>query len=530
MSSAAPPSPTRTSRFDPLAVAILFLALALRLYRIDAPFVDAHSWRQVTNADIARLWAEGPIDFFYPSVSWGGPDGRVGLEFPLLQWLIALAWRLVGISNAAARLVTVAFSLVTVWLTYRLGARLFGTPAGRAAAFLMAVSPSLVYFGRAPLSDTPMLTFSVAAVLGYVAYAQTGRRSFALLGAVSLALAGLVKVPAVLVFGPVIWVGILSRGRHVWRDPWYVAAPLGALGAIALWYLHADQIYLETGLTQAVFRPSGTYPPEIAQWAGPFTTVSHWTRPELLTWDAAGELAFRYWALHLTPAFAVCTAAGVLTRRWPLATRSVVDVWMLAAASLVMVSLAGQLPHEFHQLPTLPPLALYFGMMAGPLFGAVFYERVPARWSGAARVAAGATLTALALLGFLMSGVVRHLYRPDNMNLAVIDAGWAIDHVIPADAPLATIEYERYGSNSPILLYFAHRQGWSFDATSISPSILIYLREHRGVCHLAVPDWPTVEAVRPDIVDFLRPFPRIDLPYTSSRYQLIELGCADAGA
>jgi 4-amino-4-deoxy-L-arabinose transferase-like glycosyltransferase len=361
---------TRTSRIaglDWCGLAIVLVAVAFRAWRLDVPFVDAHSWRQVTNADVARLWTEGPIDFFYPAVSWGGPDGRVGLEFPLLHLLMAWAWRLTGISDVGGRIVPAAFSVATVWLTYRLGTRLLDRAAGRAAAFLMAVSPSLVYFGRTPLSDTPMLTFSVGAVLGYVGYAQSGSRHLAVAGAVSLALAGLVKIPAILVLGPIGVVGLLRHGRDVWRDPWFTAAPLAAVGAVGLWYLHADQIFLESGLTQAIFRPSGTYAPDIGQWAGAFTTVSHWTRAEQLTRDTAATLGTAFWQLHLTPTFAVVALIGLLRWHWPLAGRAVVDVWALAAASLIAVSLQGQIVHEFHQLPALPPLALYFGMGAAPL-------------------------------------------------------------------------------------------------------------------------------------------------------------------
>ena len=162
----------------------------------------------------------------------------------------------------------------------------------------------------------------------------------------------------------------------MWRDPWFVAAPLAALGAVGLWYLHADQIYLETGLTQAIFRPSGTYPADIAQWAGRFTTVSHWTRAEHVTWATLGALAAQFWILHLTPVFAVVTVLGALRWHWPARGRAVVDAWAAAAAALVAVSLAGQLVHEFHQLPLLPPLALYFGMGAAPLFDGRTYARL----------------------------------------------------------------------------------------------------------------------------------------------------------
>ncbi len=503
----------------------MLLAVAFRAWRIDVPFVDAHSWRQVTNADVARLWTEGPIDVFYPPVSWGGPDGRVGLEFPLLHLLMALVWRVFGITDIGGRIVPAAFSVATVWLTYRLGTRLLGAPAGRAAAFLMAVSPSVVYFGRTPLSDTPMLTFSVAAVLGYVAYAQTGSRAMAFAGAVSLALAGLVKIPAILVLGPIAIVGVLRHGWRVWRDPWFVAAPLGALGAVGLWYLHADQIFLETGLTQAIFRPSGTYPPDIAQWSGVFTTVSHWTRADHLTWDTAATLGALFWELHLTPAFAVVAIIGALRWHWPLAGRAVVDVWALAAASLVAVSLAGQVVHEFHQLPMLPPLALYFGMGAAPLFDVRTYDRVAAAPRPIAVAAVAALLAWVAVRGFVESGVIQRLYRPAAMNTGLIDAGAAIAARTPVDALVATVEYERYGSNSPMLLYFAHRKGWSFDQVSISPDVIEYLRASRRVCYVAVGDWPSLDAARPDVIEYLRPFPHVDLPYTHGAYQLVDLGC-----
>ena len=55
-------------------------------------------------------------------------------------------------------------------------------------------------------------------------------RWMALGGAVSLALAGLVKIPAILVLAPIAVVGWLRHGWRLWRDAWFVAAPLAALG------------------------------------------------------------------------------------------------------------------------------------------------------------------------------------------------------------------------------------------------------------------------------------------------------------
>ncbi|MCC7179910.1 MAG: glycosyltransferase family 39 protein [Acidobacteria bacterium] len=500
--------------------------MSFRLYRIDAPYVDAHSWRQVTNADIARNWAEGPIQFAKPMVNWGGPDGRVGMEFPLLHLLTAWTWRITGVNSAAGRAVAVVFSVGTVWLLYLVGTRLFGRPAGLASAAVLALSPSNVYFGRTLLSDVPMLFFSVGAVLGYVIYVQTSSRLAALLGATSLALAGLVKIPAILVLGPVIWCGIITRRNRLLADPWFVAAPLAALGAVFLWYLHADLLYQETGLTQAIFRPSGTYPGDIAAWSGPFATVSHWTRADLLTMDTFWRLAKRFYSLHLTPPLFVAALAGALFVWRPLPWRTIVDVWALASASLVLVSLAGQVPHEFHQLPTLPPLALYAGLAMAPVFDATRWRRLGMMRTVAIPVCAAAAIGYF-VFNFRNEYGIRTLYRADQLGPLMVTAGWAIDVVTPKDALLVTMDYRHGGTNSPMLLYFSHRKGWSFDAESLLPTVIDYLRRERGACYFATSDWKALSELRADVVEYLADKPEVELPYTYWQFRLWDLGCSD---
>ena len=138
----------KAASLDLALLAILLVALGLRLWYITTPLIDAHSWRQVTNADIARHFAEDSLDILRPEVSWGGRDGVVGMEFPLLHWLTGIVWRVTGESSVVARLVTTLFSLAGVVSIFGLGARLFGRPAGLGAAWLMAVSPSIAFFGR----------------------------------------------------------------------------------------------------------------------------------------------------------------------------------------------------------------------------------------------------------------------------------------------------------------------------------------------------------------------------------------------
>lgn len=513
------------ARLDLILLATLLLAIGLRLYRLEIPYVEAHSWRQVTNADIARLWTELPINPLFPQVSWGGSDGYVGMEFPLLHVLTALVWRLLGVSDAAGRLVAVGFSVASVWLIYLLGRRLFNVGVGRGAAFLLAFAPSYVYFGRTLLSDVPMVTFSIAAILAYATYFQTDRARYAVLGPVSFALAGLVKLPAILVLGPITWLGWIMR-RPFARDTYFVVGVIAALGAIGLWYLHADRIALETGLAQAVFRPSGRYVGEIAARSGVFLTVSHWTEwgnPENGSW-IMGILS-RFSHLHLTPFGVAGVALGFLRFRTP--NRTVIDVWMLAFVTLTAVSLIGQYYHEFHQLPFLPPLALYFGLGTQWLFA---WEQWPlaARHGLVARVLAATVFLAaagVAVLSFSQSSVFS-LYRNDNLNTAVISAGRAIDAATPKGSLLIVVEYERYGSNSPMLLYYSRRRGWSFDAVSIRSMVIDYLRTEKGACFFATSAWPLIEHFEPDTArSVINTFQEIPLQGVDPSYRLFDLGC-----
>src|SRR3954469_2300512 len=140
---------------------ILLFAIYLRSQYLTLPMAEAHRWRAVTNSDIARNFYERSMNLFYPQVNWGGAQQPyVGMEFPLLQYLAALLYFPFGESAVIGRLISMAFSVGTAWVIFAIGRRLFGVAAGRAAAFLFAISPSAVFFGRFFISDTPMVFFS----------------------------------------------------------------------------------------------------------------------------------------------------------------------------------------------------------------------------------------------------------------------------------------------------------------------------------------------------------------------------------
>ena len=191
---------TRTAANRDRAAFLLILAfgLSLRLFHLTAPFVDAHAWRQLDTAAMARNFYEDGFLPFDPQVDWGGRHGYLEAECPIIPALIAVVYRIFGLHENVGRLIIIAFSLGLIWAAYRLALILDGRhSAARAAAFLVAVSPASIFFGRIVIPDTPMVFFTVLALVGFAEFSRSGSVRWKTIGASALTVACLLKLPAV---------------------------------------------------------------------------------------------------------------------------------------------------------------------------------------------------------------------------------------------------------------------------------------------------------------------------------------------
>src|SRR5262249_45579327 len=90
-----------------LFVFVLVLGAGLRLLWVQAPLLEAHRGRQVDTAAIARNLYEGPFNVLRPQVDWGGRDGSVEAEFPMLPAMAAGLYELFGPQEYLGRLISV---------------------------------------------------------------------------------------------------------------------------------------------------------------------------------------------------------------------------------------------------------------------------------------------------------------------------------------------------------------------------------------------------------------------------------------
>ncbi len=237
-----------------LLAALLLAGLGLRLYRIDAPLVDQHAWKQTDLAGIARNYVQGGMRLAYPQIDWGGDSpGYAETEFPLLPYAAALLYRVFGEHEAIGRLLNVAASLALALLLFKYLRARVGLAAAFGALTFALFSPIAWFYGRTYLQEVAGWAFALAAVwiLDRALAPEWGdpapRRTIA--SALCLALALLCKLNTVIALLPMLGLVVGRRGLDGVFRPWVFTALVVAFTPPLLWYLHARGIYHQTGLT-----------------------------------------------------------------------------------------------------------------------------------------------------------------------------------------------------------------------------------------------------------------------------------------
>jgi 4-amino-4-deoxy-L-arabinose transferase-like glycosyltransferase len=296
---------SRAIRTIAVTVLVAAPALGLRLWQIDA--LGLNSDEAVYAGQAASLAQDPAFLPFFP----------VFRAHPLLfQALLSVPYRYDGVSSLTGRLMSVAFGLATVWLTYAIGARLYGRRVGVLAALLIAVMPYTVVVSRQILLDGPMAFFAALALYLLVRFVQTERVAWLYAAAVALGLATLSKETAILLVGgayaffaltrktrlPLIHAALASVLLLVTVLPYPISLKLAGRsstgGHFLVWQLlrrpnHDWWFYLQT------------VPPALGLGVVAVVVVGlvmmrrslSWSEHLLVSWVAAPSLFFTVWAV-----------------------------------------------------------------------------------------------------------------------------------------------------------------------------------------------------------------------------------------
>ena len=176
---------------------------------------------------------------------------------PLLYWILASTYRVLGATEFAAHLPPALFVIATTWLLTRMAASLAGELAGLGAGLAFAFSTGTYLFTRETLHDSAMVFFQVLAMDAFLRwYLDPERPTFRVLVFSAALAGGLLSKGLVAVFissaipltymllaraGPRLRIGPALGGGALFvllAAPWHVAASLENPGFLRHYFLN----------------------------------------------------------------------------------------------------------------------------------------------------------------------------------------------------------------------------------------------------------------------------------------------------
>ena len=418
---------------------ILILAAALRLVQIGAPPVGRHAWRQCDTASVARNFHHNGYRLLYPQIDWEVP-GIVEMEFPLYPWVTSLLYRGLGESEAIARGLAILGSLLTIGLLYLLVRRILDERAALWSAFLYAVLPINLFFGRAIMPESWMLAATVAAVYFFLRWTDEDSWFFYCLALFATALACLLKLTALYLGLPLLWLVWQKWGRQTLvRWQFWLFGIVVAL-VLLLWYGHAYQLGQEFGASFHILTSAGT-----DKWG----TWRLLVDPAFYNQVFVGNLGGRM----LTWAGYLIFLVGLFQRReHPL--ERLFDVWLVAITIMLLLVSGGSYHHDYYSLPMMLPAVVFMSKV---------FDR---GWESRKPLLAAVALLILILSGYRYLGTLAEERRPGA------DAAIAVALAVETSRDDLVISCN--GAN-PVWLYLSNRRGWGRDCEALDREELLEL-------------------------------------------------------
>ncbi|MEK7550186.1 MAG: hypothetical protein AAB535_00160 [Patescibacteria group bacterium] len=151
---------------------IIILGFLVRLYKVDSPIADWHSWRQADTASVSRNFAQNGIDMLRPkyddisSIQTGifNPNGYRMVELPIYNAVHASLFNLFGRFSLEkwGRILTAFISTITGLFLFLLGKKHYSVKVGLVVSFFYMFLPFNIYFTRVVLPDPLGVLFAIS--------------------------------------------------------------------------------------------------------------------------------------------------------------------------------------------------------------------------------------------------------------------------------------------------------------------------------------------------------------------------------
>lgn len=348
-----------------LLTVILVIAFSLRLYKINTPLADFHSWRQVDTAAVARNFVKDGFDLLKPryddlsNVQSGqdNPQGYRMVEAPVYNAMFAWLYKTFpSISlEVWGRLVSIFFSLITISVIYYLLLKEHSRLSAVFASLIFATFPYFVFYTRVVLPESTALGLAFLSIFFLYKFSQKeeGRILPPVYYSVSLvfmALSLLVKPMTIFFLLPLSHLFWDKYKRGFFRKPSYYLFFILSVIPLFLWRNYIKNfpegipgsewlitsVNTSGALQKIFFRPA----------------FFRWIFYERINNLIMGGLATSFFIL----------GCFVRQKKWLL------PLILVSSLAYLFVFQGGNVQHEYYQTLILPSLAIFSGIGIDHLF------------------------------------------------------------------------------------------------------------------------------------------------------------------
>ncbi len=432
-------------KYTILLIVILVGCFVFRLYRVNGPIADWHSWRQADTSSVSRTFVNEGYDVLHPKFDdisnvaskLDNPNGYRFVEFPIYNVLQAGLSQFVGILTLEewGRMISIASSVLSTYILYKLVGKYTNKTAGLFTAYFYAFIPFSVYYGRTILPDPSMVSTSLLAIYLFDIYLKEQRNKHLLLAGISAAISLLLKPYAVFFLLPLPVMAIYTYKLAIFKQ-WKVIL-VGILSVIPMILWRQWMLQFPEGIPTNQWLLNGNgirFRPSFFRW---------------IFYERVTKLILGYF---LAPLLFI----GII-RLFREKAFVFYGSIIAGAALYVTVFATGNVQHDYYQILILPSVVILLGIGADYLSHRIKVKRVPN--FGIFMI----LFLSLVSMGYSWMSVKEYF---NINNRAIIVAGEAVDRLTPKDARVIAL----YNGDTSFL-YQTKRKGWASQQKSLPEMI-----------------------------------------------------------
>jgi len=415
-------------------IIILLLAFLLRLYRINNPVLDWHSFRQADTASVTREYLKHGIDLLHPKYDdlsniqsgFDNPEGWRMVEFPILNAFSALIIAIIPKANEVlvGRLISVSLSLVSISALYLLVKDISNQRVAIWSALMMAVLPYSIYYSRVILPEPAMLSSLLVSLWTFNRWLKNRSWQDYGLSLLALMLSLLLK-PYVIFMAPVyLALGFSQQGKKFFKNfPMYIY-PLLAVTPLFGWRKWIEQFPEGIPASDWLLNGNGIrFRPAWFRW---------------LFYERLTKMFVGWTGLVL--------CLPVVFKPYKLKEVAIYGSWWLGSLIYLSVFASGNVQHDYYQVLLVPIVSITLGVGIVKLMD-FLSRKINPTW---AKIMIGLILTSSLSLAWLQ---IRGFFNINRWEYQ--KAGQAVDQLTPPDALIIA---PAMGDTQ--FLFQTNRRGW----------------------------------------------------------------------